>query len=83
MSVRCVRCCVLRMVVLSSYALLVQLFAAYSYQHRGTLFEDSVQRSWTATFFRIFVFFLYPEKYGGSKNVLKSTIGLVDHIKKK
>ena len=31
MSVRCVRCCVLRMVVLSSYALLVQLFAAYSY----------------------------------------------------
>ena len=53
------------------------------YQHRGTLLEDSVQRSWTATFFRIFVFFLYPEKYGGSKTVLKSEIGLVDHIQKK
>ena len=52
-------------------------------QHRGTLLEDSVQRSWTATFFRIFVFFLYPEKYGGSKTVLKSEIGLVDHIQKK
>ena len=55
----------------------------YTYQHRGTLLEDSVQRSWTATFFRIFVFFLYPEKYGGSKTVLKSEIGLVDHIQKK
>ena len=54
-----------------------------AYQHRGTLLEDSVQRSWTATFFRIFVFFLYPEKYGGSKTVLKSEIGLVDHIQKK
>ena len=53
------------------------------YQHRGTISEDSVQRSWTATFFRIFVFFLYPEKYGGSKTVLKSEIGLVDHIQKK
>ena len=53
------------------------------YQHRCTLLEDSVQRSWTATFFRIFVFFLYPEKYGGSKTVLKSEIGLVDHIQKK
>ena len=48
-----------------------------TYQHRGTISEDSVQRSWTATFFRIFVFFLYPEKYGGSKTVLKSEIGLV------
>ena len=53
------------------------------YQHRRTISEDSVQRSWTATFFRIFVFFLYPEKYGGSKTVLKSEIGLVDHIQKK
>ena len=53
------------------------------HQHRGTLLEDSVQRSWAATFFRIFVFFLYPEKYGGSKTVLKSEIGLVDHIQKK
>ena len=34
-------------------------------------------------FFGIFVFFLYPEKYGGSKTVLKSEIGLVDHIQKK
>ena len=55
----------------------------YIYQHRLTISEDSVQRSWTATFFRIFVFFLYPEKYGGSKTVLKSEIGLVDHIQKK
>ena len=56
----------------------------YAYQHRGALLEDSVQRSWTATFFRIFVFFLYPEKYGGSKNVLKSKIWLYNgsHSKK-
>ena len=40
---------------------------ATTYQHRGTLLEDSVQRSWTATFFRIFVFFPYPEKYGGQR----------------
>ena len=53
------------------------------YQHRGTLLEDSVQRSWAATFFRIFVFFMYPEKYGCSKTVVKSEIGLVDHIQKK